>query len=973
MNDWLFERFPEMQPISGPPSLSTVNGIGAMVYGNRDHDEESGTYVKTLCFCVLFIPLFFLRAYRVADAQRGWYFLGRVPLSGLARGWNYLMVTALISGPLLGWWIYHTHTDEYRAGQQIAAADRLVTEGKLEAAARQYREVALGHTSHVAAAQAKLGELIDSSAARENADAAALALPIIVDVHQSGRTIDRLFERTVALAKTHADKNPRAALKLVDAVDDLVPDSPELIAFRLPLLQGLYEKDPTDPDVTSGLALIHEARGQHDECEKLLGPHAAKLGDREGARILGQIYARQGHIEKAYPLLEAYIDKRLQSWQKAEESMLATFKQLDYEIIDELKKKKARDFDYVGYQALPKAAQDEMVQQYINKRLKDHPAVRKAVEQQRAQGKVVPVVLDFGIVLLRRGQALPDPEARHQELQRAEKMFLTIRQQAGQTTTYRLFLGQVYYWLGKHAEGRKQFDDLLTDQKHQTESMLAVADTLREVGAVSEARAMAEDAYTKATDPKWKHDAAATRALMALDQEDQIQWLERGNPSDPVVKASLRKARGDKALEQGKTEEAVVHYRAAADIYAGMPESSFSLNNSALVHQALYGATGDPQALEKSIAQLEKALSLKPGDSILLRNTAGMIMANALGDIAGKEIDLRVLKTSGSLGMISFLYRDAAGQARYRERVRAHKVVARAMAHYERLRVLAPKDPRVYSILARHYAFTHDQDKLRELSKAAQEASLDLADANRLTLEQLQGKRDDRLRKELHGSRLHFRDALAAARKLGGATLALAVEGQVNLEAAGEWLGIACDHDAVVALAEEADKTAPSRGTKRVLRGALLARAHDTLLKKEPAYARLCAPCLRTMHAITLLAIALTPDSPTCQACLANPDVRRALQMTLDQAQLFPEDADEWTWAMLRSAHPKEAAGLAKQVLQSERLRLERAIALKTNPLSAHDAYREHWARLLAGEQAQARAVLDELRTKGVALPTEGK
>src|SRR5206468_718041 len=72
MSIYLFERFPEMRPVSKPPSLFTINGVGTTVYGARDFDEESGTYVKTLCFTFVFLPIFCLGAYRVADAQNGW-------------------------------------------------------------------------------------------------------------------------------------------------------------------------------------------------------------------------------------------------------------------------------------------------------------------------------------------------------------------------------------------------------------------------------------------------------------------------------------------------------------------------------------------------------------------------------------------------------------------------------------------------------------------------------------------------------------------------------------------------------------------------------------------------------------------------------------------------------------------------------------------------------------------------------------
>src|SRR5262245_30557578 len=85
----------EMQPISGPPTLHTINGCGTFVYGQRDYDSQTGSYVKTLCIVVLFVPILALRAYRVVNAQSGWYFLGRVPLSGLARAWNFFMLAGV--------------------------------------------------------------------------------------------------------------------------------------------------------------------------------------------------------------------------------------------------------------------------------------------------------------------------------------------------------------------------------------------------------------------------------------------------------------------------------------------------------------------------------------------------------------------------------------------------------------------------------------------------------------------------------------------------------------------------------------------------------------------------------------------------------------------------------------------------------------------------------------------------------------
>ena len=55
-------KFPELRPVSSPPPLQTINGVGLMVYGSRDYDEGTNTYVVTLFFTFLFIPIFALSA-----------------------------------------------------------------------------------------------------------------------------------------------------------------------------------------------------------------------------------------------------------------------------------------------------------------------------------------------------------------------------------------------------------------------------------------------------------------------------------------------------------------------------------------------------------------------------------------------------------------------------------------------------------------------------------------------------------------------------------------------------------------------------------------------------------------------------------------------------------------------------------------------------------------------------------------------
>src|SRR5215471_14235857 len=90
--DNLRHKFPDLRPVKRTPPLVRINGIGFGMYGRRDFDGETRTYVKTYCFCVLFVPLFAIASYRVVDAARGWYFIGKERLSSFAKSCNFGVV-----------------------------------------------------------------------------------------------------------------------------------------------------------------------------------------------------------------------------------------------------------------------------------------------------------------------------------------------------------------------------------------------------------------------------------------------------------------------------------------------------------------------------------------------------------------------------------------------------------------------------------------------------------------------------------------------------------------------------------------------------------------------------------------------------------------------------------------------------------------------------------------------------------------
>ncbi len=626
-------------------------------------------------------------------------------------------------------------------------------------------------------------------------------------------------------------------------------------------------------------------------------------------------------------------------------------------------------YPYTRHNSATPAERETLVREYVESRLKTDPAIQKAQEAVVHEAGVVPVALDLGSVLLRRAQTLTDPAARRAELEQAEKTFLAVRGLAGESDQYRLYLGQVYYWLGRHAEGRKLFDELLAAKQRDPQTLVGVSLLLREVGAVSDARSLAEEAYQAASDPSHKQEAAIQRALIPVDLEDQLTWLRRANPADPLVKAMLSTNLGHKARQEGKDQEAIRHLREAIAIYARQAPNAATLNNAATTYFDLYELTGEAEALTKGAEMLEQALALRPSDSVLLRNTAHAILEGALRDILGPAIDLHMLRMEGSFKLLAFLYQDQAGKAVYVQRVRQHAGIAKARAYLERLTVLAPKSEDAYETLASLHRFTGDREALRELRKRLEEVDLDLVDETRQMLDYYAGKEDARIRGTFLAQLERRQEELEATRKKGSVTLAVAATNLAKLRLNLEAIGLAQSVDQIVAWCEEAHQAAPSQATQDTLISAVLARAHQTLARQEPEYQRMASRALRPLGPAWLAGVVLCREGSLRQAFLQNADVQRALALIRESSARLPDEFAEWSWAMLRAAHPDDAARLARTILGDDSGADARAIGQRLSPLSASAAFRTYWAHLIAGREAEGIEALRRCAAQGMPLP----
>lgn len=561
-SDFYFQsRFPEMRPIRSAPELATINGFGASLSGARDHDAESGTYVKTHSVCLLFIPVFALGAYRVAkaDSGGGWHLIGKVPLSTFAKTWNRLVMIAGVALVGCGVWAAYTSSDTYRAQRKLNRADEAAASGDLVTASRLYGEVATTRTEHASTARRNLEQLLErpelaelpvarvvnifrcAADIRDMPRAFELGLALVkkhvetapVDSARLLRTIARLSpdeareelaelldgplgnlsaEDTVSVLRTvaemsqepahhesllawgmnwleeHPQADPRGTLALLDLLEESpTADLASLDTARLRQWERIVAEEPDSVEAAVQLALLLEngwlENGDDaDRIETLLTSHRDKLGTGEGARLLGQLLAAKGEFDESYALLGPYMEERLAELHVAQDAFEESIVRAHERAIASLQTGTASGFNYTAYDNATEDRQLTMVDDYVALQAKDNGGIAAARERLIRHAAIVPVALDLGMVTLRRAENMTDADARRTELQKAEETFLAIQNMAGDTDAYRLHLGQVYYWLGKHEEGHGLFEELLTDHDRGYDILMGVADVLRDLG-----------------------------------------------------------------------------------------------------------------------------------------------------------------------------------------------------------------------------------------------------------------------------------------------------------------------------------------------------------------------------------------------------------------------------------------------------------------------------------------------------------
>lgn len=966
----LYQRFPNLKPISGAPPLFTLNGVGLTIYGHRDSDAETRTYVKTHCMVIFFVPVLALGAYRVAKDPdgSGWYFIGKEPLSRFAKLAN-LAVLFIIFG-LIGSGLLEGYRNDpsRRAAKDLAAAEQLFNQEAWPQAANAYIQAhqEFGDRHQVAeTARNKFKHLLTVLPTL----APAKAIPVYELLLDQPTLVDRtvIVGQVLALSKQLKDQDPGAAYQLLGHLGVIRVGDENVAALQHDLLLRWHEKEPTALKPALELALEAEQAGDKSRCRELLVAAETNLGDSEGARMLAQIYLEEGANEAAFPLLGQYVTPRLKAAQNAAAEYETAWNTFVEREIDALQRGSASQAFYHRWEKADEATQQQMIEQHLATQSEKNTRVLAARRKVEEANEIVPLALELGAMQLEAAKS-EQGEKRTEMLKKAEQTLVSIGGFVGEDDYYRMYLGQVKYRLGHETEGRAILESVLSNSQRDDKILLNMAVTVRELGDIAWARSLAEEAYQGAQIKSMAYAAAHFRSVIAPDLDDTLHWLSLSDPKNPQVVISLNQAEGQRAAEAGDIKKARSFFKKALAGYGSRQDSSEALNNQALLWNRLFRLDGDLTALEKGAEMMEKAVSLNPTNSILMLNAASTSMDLGVARLLAEQIDLSAVEGSAALSDLYFLVKNPAELAGLRDKVRASAEINRAVQLYERAMMLAPKNSMSYDELDSYFLFLNDGENLIRVQRSAAEAVIDVSDGRAYVEEVLASGLSESHKTMMNQRVVFYEKALATPHPDKPLTQVYARCGLASSEEGRlVFLG---DGNAGRVLTEVAAAHArqPCLATLQRLRSAHLFAAHRRLLANAPEYAAMTKQSGDLVDTRTLVCALLASKHPLADTLAADPDIAKASALEERLCREWPEFASWSSWALLQRTGSTLATKIQTDLAQDGGRAAHEALAAQLLPTHPEHVMRAYLAAQAGGADRGA-AVLSAARAQDIKVP----
>lgn len=969
--DELQRRFPEMRPLKSPPGLFRINGCGVGMYGRRNFDTATGTYLKTRCLCLVFIPVLPLDTYRVADAQGGgWYFLGREKPSGFVKMARYAALVAIAGMIGSGMWNSHVNSPDYRAAKTAEKAEALVTQGNALGAADVYRSLLTEGIGNLPQWREKITTLLQGEISSGDSKRVAAAVAwadkkkVISNGMGSGFIPDLANQALAAAAKC---SDPADAERILSSFQPSPTDLTKVHEALKKALEELHKLHPDDAEVRIKLALIREEFGEVEGALGLLEPAADKLGDSEGARLYGKLLLNEGRAAEALPHIERYVSPRLKSWELAEKSLDQSYQAAQDRAIAKLDQGSGPPGFRKDYEATDEEGKQRMVQEYVSEQLGKDSSFAAAQERYQEAAEIVPTIMDLGVAKLRVAQAENHPAKRKALLKDAEEAFLSLKSVAGESDEYRLFLAQIYFWSGRESEGRGLFDEILNKENRSAESLYGIANVFRDLGEVNDASKLLEEAYPKALKAEQKNAVASLRALLARDTDEKITWLSKADSSAPDIATSLAEARGNKAASAGDKEKAKAYYREALAGYEKVGRTASTLNNSALLYRSLYRLDGNPADFETSARLLVEAVELQPADSILSFNASESLLTAAALRVIGDRVHPTLLQLEGGMDCLRYLYQNEAEKDQLISALKADPNYRKSEALFWDALLLAPKNLSIYSQGSGVFSFLRDEASLQRLVEKASEQEFDFTLQKESRAQYLSKAKDgetrDSIKTALEQTKATCKD-LADPRSLAMSKGVIAA-----MELAGYAIGEPVHAEAWLDDLKAAVKTAPSTHLQSTLDGALRIIALEKLAKDDPECAAIIEADRRLLDPADILSLLIRARGELGERVRKHPAVIEVRESCSRTAALFPSTFMVGDWLMLDGLHPDGDQKL-KELAKGNKLEgLSRRLNEKIGPTDCSVLIDQFWLKTLEGDEQGAKDLLPKLEAEGAKVP----
>ncbi|MES2921229.1 MAG: hypothetical protein V4819_06775 [Verrucomicrobiota bacterium] len=966
----LEQMFPAMRPVKSPPSLFTINGFGLGMYGKRAFDAPTGTYIKTRCLCALFVPLFPLDAYRVANAQGGgWYFLGKEKIAGFAKVWRWCASVAVILAIATAVQTAHTHSPEYRAGKAREKAVALASSGHPFEAAEVYQDLLREGIGSAAEWRGAMSALVRKEISSGDAKRASAAVHY-ADLNKNvGRSPEPLIPDLADLALEAASKcaDPADAEKILSSFRPETSDLTRVHQELRKALESLHGKQPDDQDVRIKLALIREEFGEVDGALDLLTPAAAKLADGEGARLYGHLLLGENRAEEALAHLERYLKRRTADWTRAGEMLQSTYDTARARELAALNTTGGPSGFRARYDAAGESEQQQMVEEYLSGQLAKDRVLLAARERYRKSTSVVPAIMDLGVARLRVAQAEKDVARRKEFLTSAEQAFLTLKSVAGESDEYRLFLGQIYFWSGRETAGRALFDELLVSKQRDLPTLYGLANVFRDLGESNDACKLLEEAFPKARNGNEKALVIGLRAILARSTDEKIEWLSKGDASTPGLEITLLEARGRKAEESGDVEQAKRCYYQALAGYEKQGRTSANLNNAALLYREIYQLDGKQADFEKAARLLSEAVELEPANSILAFNAASSLLDAAVIRVAGERVPAGLLQFDMGISSLQFLYGNESEKASVITELQADPNFRKSLGHFWEALLLSPKSTELYGWGVGVFHFIGDEAALERLLAKAVEQEFDFTGQKQDLDRYLKKERDAEIKTTFaaQGERI---GKLEAGLKDSRAK-AMVQAPVTSIRLSGYAIGEDTKVDSWLADLRRAVEVAPSSRLRASVEAALEIAALEKLAKEDKECAGIIEADRRLLGSSHLLRLLVRARGDLGERVRKHPAVVAAREANYEVVNLFPSNFGFDDWLLAEGLHPEADSRLAALYAANKSEILTNRLGLEIQDHGPSVLFTLFWTKTLEGDVIGAKELLPQMQAAGLQLP----